>query len=55
MVSQAASVQGEATARVKIVVPPPPGIADFDALRSEAAVDFAFLSPGRALPGDVDW
>ena len=57
VVLQAATPTGDALARVKIVVPLLPSIAnfdDFDALRSEAAVDFAFLSPGRALPGDVD-
>jgi len=27
---------------------------DFDALAAEPNVDFAFLPPGRALPGDVD-
>ena len=52
-----AAPQGRGEARVKIVVPLLPSIAnfdDFDALRSEAAIDFAFLPPGRALPGDVD-
>ena len=57
VVLQAASTHHAAAARVKIVVPLLPSIAnfdDFDALRSEAAVDFGFLPPGRALPGDVD-
>ncbi len=57
VVLQAAAPQGHAGARVKIVVPLLPSIAnfdDFDALRSETAVDFAFLPPGRVLPGDVD-
>ena len=43
--------------RVKVIVPLLPGIAnfdEFDALRGEPAVEFAFLPPGRALPGDVD-
>ena len=43
--------------RVKIVVPLLPSIAnfdEFDALRGEPAVDFAFLPPGSVLPGDVD-
>ena len=57
VVLQAAAPQSHTGARVKIVVPLLPSIAnfdDFDALRSETAVDFAFLSPGRVLPGDVD-
>ena len=57
VVLQAAAPQGTTAGRVKIVVPLLPSIAnfdDFDALRSEAAVDFAFLPPGRVLPGDVD-
>jgi adenosylcobyric acid synthase len=48
---------GRPDARVKIVVPLLPSIAnfdEFDALRSEPAVDFAFLPPGSVLPGDVD-
>jgi adenosylcobyric acid synthase len=43
--------------RVKIVAPLLPRIAnfdDFDALKAEPAVDFAFVPPGRPLPGDAD-
>jgi adenosylcobyric acid synthase len=43
--------------RVKIVVPMLSRIAnfdDFDPLKSEPAVDFSFVPPGRALPGDAD-
>jgi len=43
--------------RVKIVVPMFSRIAnfdDFDPLRAEPAVDFAFIPPGTALPGDAD-
>jgi adenosylcobyric acid synthase len=57
VVLQASGSPSATPARVKIVVPLLPGIAnfdDFDALRAEAAVEFAFLPPGRALPGDVD-
>ncbi len=42
--------------RVKIVVPLLSRIAnfdDFDALRAEPAVDFAFIPPGAPLPGDA--
>ena len=42
---------------VKMVVPLLSRIAnfdDFDPLRHEAAVDFAFIPPGTALPGDAD-
>ncbi len=54
---QAPFAGGSAKGRVKIVTPLLPSIAnfdDFDALRSEPAVDFAFLPPGSVLPGDVD-
>ena len=43
--------------RVKIVAPLLPRIAnfdDFDPLRAEPQVDFAFVPPGSALPGDAD-
>jgi adenosylcobyric acid synthase len=43
--------------RRRIVAPLLRGIAnfdDFDALRAEREVDFAFIPPGRALPGDAD-
>jgi adenosylcobyric acid synthase len=43
--------------RVKIVAPRLSHIAnfdDFDALAREPGVDFAFIPPGRALPGDAD-
>ena len=42
---------------VKIVVPLLSRIAnfdDFDPLQAESGVDFAFVPPGRALPGDAD-
>jgi adenosylcobyric acid synthase len=42
---------------VKIVVPMLSRIAnfdDFDPLRHEPAVDFSFVRPGQALPGDAD-
>jgi adenosylcobyric acid synthase len=43
--------------RVKIVVPRLSRIAnfdDFDPLQHEPAVDFRFIQPGTALPGDAD-
>lgn len=43
--------------RVRIVVPMLSRIAnfdEFDALRAEPSVDFAFVPPGAALPGDAD-
>jgi adenosylcobyric acid synthase len=43
--------------RLRIVAPMLSRMAnfdDFDALRSETAVDFAFVPPGQALPGDAD-
>lgn len=43
--------------RVRIVAPLLRAIAnfdDFDPLREEPAVDFAFVPPGRPLPGDAD-
>jgi adenosylcobyric acid synthase len=43
--------------RLRIVAPMLSRMAnfdDFDALRSEPAVDFAFVPPGQALPGDAD-
>lgn len=43
--------------QVKVVVPLLSRIAnfdDFDPLRAEAAIDFAFIPPGQALPGDAD-
>ncbi len=43
--------------RVKIIVPLLSRIAnfdDFDALRAEPGVDFAFVPPGTPLPGDAD-
>jgi adenosylcobyric acid synthase len=46
-----------ATRRVKIVVPLISRIAnfdDFDALKAEPQVDFRFVPPGQALPGDAD-
>ncbi|MGO4405463.1 cobyric acid synthase [Bosea sp. RAF48] len=44
-------------ARLKIVVPVLPGIANFDdldPLKLEDGVDLAMIGPGRALPGDAD-
>lgn len=46
-----------ASRRLKIVAPMLSRIAnfdDFDALRVEAEVDFVFVPPGQALPGDAD-
>ena len=43
--------------RVKIVVPRLARIAnfdDFDPLQHESAIDFTFIQPGTALPGDAD-
>jgi adenosylcobyric acid synthase len=43
--------------RVRILVPLLPRIAnfdEFDPLRAEPEVDFAFVPPGRPLPGDAD-
>ncbi|HEX4181090.1 MAG TPA: cobyric acid synthase [Caulobacteraceae bacterium] len=43
--------------RLKIVVPMLSRIAnfdDFDPLKSEPEVDFRFVAPGQALPGDAD-
>lgn len=43
--------------RVKIIAPMLSRIAnfdDFDALRAEPAVEFAFVPPGSPLPGDAD-
>ncbi|MGC1303629.1 MAG: cobyric acid synthase [Caulobacteraceae bacterium] len=43
--------------KARIVVPLLPAIAnfdDFDALKAEPEVDFAFIPPGEALPGDAD-
>jgi adenosylcobyric acid synthase len=43
--------------RVKVVAPMLPAIANFDdldALKAEAEVEFAFVPPGQALPGDAD-
>ncbi|MET0337812.1 MAG: cobyric acid synthase [Caulobacter sp.] len=43
--------------KVRIVVPMLSRIAnfdDFDPLRTEPSVDFAFVPPGTALPGDAD-
>ena len=47
----------KAGARVRIVVPMLSRIAnadEFDALRAEDVVDFAFIPPGQPLPGDAD-
>ena len=44
-------------APVRIVAPLLRGLSnfdDFDPLRAEPAVDFAFVPPGRPLPGDAD-
>ncbi len=43
--------------RTRVVAPLLPRIAnfdDFDPLRAEPEADFAFVPPGRALPGDAD-
>lgn len=48
---------GGRRAKVRIVVPMLPRIAnfdDFDPLRTEPEVEFAFVPPGTALPGDAD-
>lgn len=39
---------------VKIVVPMLSRIANFDPLQSEPEVQFVFIAPGTALPGDAD-
>jgi adenosylcobyric acid synthase len=44
-------------ARLKVVVPVLPGIANFDdldPLKLESDIDLAMVGPGRALPGDAD-
>ena len=51
------SLGSPAGRRVKIVAPLLSRIAnfdDFDPLKAEPDVDFQFLAPGQALPGDVD-
>ncbi len=48
---------GAGMRRVKIVAPLFPRIAnfdDFDPLKTEPSVDFRFVPPGQALPGDAD-
>ena len=48
---------GQAGRRVRIAVPMLSRIAnfdDFDPLRHEPGVDFGFVPPGQALPGDAD-
>jgi adenosylcobyric acid synthase len=49
--------QARGEGRVRIVAPLLRSLAnfdDFDPLRAEPQVDFAFVPPGRALPGDAD-
>ena len=49
--------QARGNGRVRIVAPLLRSLAnfdDFDPLRAEPEVDFAFVPPGRALPGDAD-
>lgn len=51
------ATRGEAGRRVRIAVPMLSRIAnfdDFDPLRHEPGVDFGFVPPGTALPGDAD-
>jgi adenosylcobyric acid synthase len=51
------STAGGAGSRVRIAVPMLSRIAnfdDFDPLRHEPGVDFGFVPPGQALPGDAD-
>ncbi|MNX51947.1 Cobyric acid synthase [compost metagenome] len=51
------AAQGGAGRRVRIAVPMLSRIAnfdDFDPLRHEPGVDFGFVPPGQALPGDAD-
>jgi adenosylcobyric acid synthase len=57
VVLQTAGRAPAATRRIKIVVPILSRIAnfdDFDPLLFEPALDFAFVPPGTALPGDAD-
>ena len=52
----AAPLRTHPGAGVKIIVPRLAHIAnfdDFDPLRQEPSVDFAFIAPGQALPGDA--
>ncbi|HXC54465.1 MAG TPA: cobyric acid synthase [Rhizomicrobium sp.] len=56
VVLQNAQAANAGAKRLKIVVPMLPRIAnfdDFDPLRAEDAVDFHFIPPGTALPGDA--
>jgi adenosylcobyric acid synthase len=56
-VALARTTKGAGGGRIKIVVPRLSRIAnfdDFDPLRHEPEVDFAYLPPGVALPGDAD-
>ncbi len=49
--------QSSAGGRLRIAAPRWPALAnfdDFDPLAAEPAVDFAFVPPGRPLPGDAD-
>jgi len=51
------ATRGQAGRRVRIAVPMLSRIAnfdDFDPLRHEPGVDFGFVPPGTALPGDAD-
>jgi adenosylcobyric acid synthase len=52
------AVTDAAKGKVKIVVPMLARMAnfdDFDPLAAEPSVDFRFVPPGTALPGDADW
>jgi adenosylcobyric acid synthase len=56
-ISSTRAVSPAGSGRVRIVAPLLSRIAnfdDFDALAQEPAVDFSFIPPGSALPGDAD-
>jgi adenosylcobyric acid synthase len=56
-ISSIPATEAAGSGRVKVVAPLLSRIAnfdDFDALAQEPAVDFSFIAPGSAMPGDAD-